>query len=368
MEVLKSKEELNKFFVETCRGDQDKLQKELETLAFPKLSVVAKALSMKVAGDKKSIAKALSDKIVKSIDKVKLPPLPEVTTTEDPPCFQVKINPDYLELVPRASKQDYEATKHSIETSGLDKKIEILEDGTIVDGHTRYQILQELDIFSVAKHTVVLNIPQDEVESYIFRANFARRQLSDYAKIAWVKKYLPKIKIKVQAQRASNISDTKQGRKPKKAPKEKLTVRAETAKAAGVSEAQQKKYDFLETYAPDLLKDIESEELTLTGAYTKASKWFTAVKEDEGLFKKVKDGKITLEEAHLKLMEKPVEKKEEKRKAGPLEKQALNIRKIFVKVMTQKYTNEKLDSFDEYEKDFLQRLDLIIATNVEKNL
>jgi ParB-like chromosome segregation protein Spo0J len=366
MEALKSKEEINTYYVQTCRGDKDKLQADLEALTFPKLSVVAKALSMKVAGDKKSIVKILVDKIAKEDKSVKLKDIPVV---EDSDVFQVKIDHSRLELVPRASESDYAILKDSIKRQGLKKKIEIEANGTIIDGHSRYQALQELGVFSVKDHTVVVDLPADAIEAYIFDMNFARRQLSDYHKIVWVRKYLPKIKIKVKAKGKEHLSRAMKGDKVEK--KAKVSTRKEAAKLAGVSEAQQKKFNFLEKYAPDMLKDVEAEEMTLGGAYDKAYGWYKEIKaKDEDLFKEVEGGDISLEDAYGDLMSRPVEKTEEPRKVGPMETQAMAIRKMFEKCWKKEWGGSEtgLGKVDSFRKEFLHKLDDLIAKNIDKGL
>jgi hypothetical protein len=365
MEALKSKEEINTYYVQTCRGDRDKLQADLEALTFPKLSVVAKALNMKVAGDKKSIVKILVDKIAKKDKSVKLKNIP-VAEVSDADVFQVRIDHSRLELVPRPSESDYAILKESIKRKGLEKKIEVEPNGTIIDGHTRYQALQELGIFSVKDHTVVLDLPANAIEAYIFDMNFARRQLSDYHKIVWVKKYLPKIKIKVQAQGKEHLSKAMKGEKVEK--KAKVSTRKEAAKLAGVSEAQQKKFNFLEKYAPDMLKDVEAEEMTLGGAYDKAYGWYQEIKtKDEDLFKEVLAGDISLEDAYGDLMSRPEEEKP--RKIGPLEAQAMAIRKIFEKFWKKNIGEAELEDYImDFKRDFLAKLDDLIAKNIDKGL
>jgi len=66
----------------------------------------------------------------------------------------------------------------------------------------------------------------------------------------------------------------------------------------------------------------------------------------------------------MELMNKP--EKEVKRKVGPLEKRTTDIRKIYEKILTQKYGPKS--KYDEYENDFIQRLELMIATDIDKGL
>lgn len=56
----------------------------------------------------------------------------------------------------------------------------------------------------------------------------------------------------------------------------------------------------------------------------------------------------------------------EERVIGPLVKRTTTITGIFVKIMTKKYSGKPEGSLDGYEMDFLSRLDLLIAKDVDK--
>jgi ParB-like chromosome segregation protein Spo0J len=58
---------------------------------------------------------------------------------------RIKINEDYVKLVPEISKSDYQSLKTSIKEDGLFSNI-LNQHGVILDGHHRYRASQELGI------------------------------------------------------------------------------------------------------------------------------------------------------------------------------------------------------------------------------
>ena len=55
---------------------------------------------------------------------------------------RIKINEDYVKLVPEISKSDYQSLKTSIKEDGLFSNI-LNQHGVILDGHHRYRANQE---------------------------------------------------------------------------------------------------------------------------------------------------------------------------------------------------------------------------------
>ncbi len=58
--------------------------------------------------------------------------------------LELKINPKYEHVFPPPTSDEYKALKQSMRNHGLQEPISCLEDGTIVDGHTRFKIIREL--------------------------------------------------------------------------------------------------------------------------------------------------------------------------------------------------------------------------------
>ena len=95
--------------------------------------------------------------------------------------MQIKINDYYYSLVPRPSKTEYNILRESIRNDGVREKIIINKDGIILDGHTRYEISQNLgcDI----KYEVRDFKNKLEEKMYVIQANLQRRQLNTFQKI-----------------------------------------------------------------------------------------------------------------------------------------------------------------------------------------
>ena len=90
------------------------------------------------------------------------------------------INPVYQKLVPSVSEDEYKSIKQSIKDSGLWLPIIVTPKGIILDGHTRYQICQELKI--TPKHAE-RNFENELLEKrFVIESNLKRRQLNDFQK------------------------------------------------------------------------------------------------------------------------------------------------------------------------------------------
>ncbi len=90
------------------------------------------------------------------------------------------INPVYQKLVPSVSEDEYKSIKQSIKDSGLWLPIIVTPKGIILDGHTRYQICQELGI--TPKHAE-RNFENELLEKrFVIESNLKRRQLNDFQK------------------------------------------------------------------------------------------------------------------------------------------------------------------------------------------
>lgn len=92
---------------------------------------------------------------------------------------------EYANAMPDMSDKNYQALKQSIAEHGLEYPILVDRNGTIIDGHHRFQACQELGI---EPETIVVNTEDDIERAY--RPNLARRDFSSGAKREAVKQYL----------------------------------------------------------------------------------------------------------------------------------------------------------------------------------
>ena len=101
--------------------------------------------------------------------------------------FKLKIDKKLEAVVPHLKEEDYIALRNSIKEKGLLKPIDVMSDGTIVDGHHRYKACRELKFTNEQILTSVLpNVKTiEDALKYSFDINFARRQLTDFEKMVW---------------------------------------------------------------------------------------------------------------------------------------------------------------------------------------
>lgn len=78
----------------------------------------------------------------------------------------------YVDLLPGLSKAEFDALKADIKENGVRHKVEVDEDGNVLDGHNR------LAIEPNAQTVVVRGLSEPEKHAYVMRTNSARRNLS----------------------------------------------------------------------------------------------------------------------------------------------------------------------------------------------
>ena len=98
----------------------------------------------------------------------------------------LKVNPEYQNLVPPPTKEEYGALERDmIEKGGALDPIKINKRDEILDGHTRYKICSE---YALHFETVVVDLPTTLDEKiYIIEMNLKRRHLTDYQKVELAK-------------------------------------------------------------------------------------------------------------------------------------------------------------------------------------
>ena len=93
----------------------------------------------------------------------------------------LKINPEYLALVPRPTKEEYDALERDIiEKKGATEPIVINERDEILDGHTRFEICNKYALFFDTRVMKFKSI--NEEKKYIIEIALLRRHLSAIAK------------------------------------------------------------------------------------------------------------------------------------------------------------------------------------------
>mgnify|MGYP003645101695 CR=1 FL=1 len=94
----------------------------------------------------------------------------------------LKINEHYLGLVPRPTTEEFTCLQSSIILEGQKDPIVINKKNVVLDGHTRYEILQSLGVKEVSVRVQNFETSEEE-ELYVIASNTNRRQLNAFQKI-----------------------------------------------------------------------------------------------------------------------------------------------------------------------------------------
>jgi hypothetical protein len=408
LEWAATKPETMELIVKKVEELKDKKTKpEKEKTEAKKEAAPAKKESKEEKAEKK-VEKKPEKKEVKKAEK----------TEEKPKGIELKINPEYKKFIPAPSVDDRARIKASFEKKGFDptlkELLKVKPDMTILDGHTRYAIMNELFIPVTKEMLEIIDIPDTDVEEYMVMLNVDRRHLTDIEKLNRFKKFLPKFKEELQKKRSSVKEAKISGKKLKAAPPAR--TRDEIAKRVGTSGAFVKQWEHVDQYAPQLLTAPKEKVGKEIGPlHAKVDLWLKTLRLNAPeTYQAVREGKQDLEtsfrelqaeavakhlEAHKEEAFKLVEpilsipcldsdtnpnfdkiregwkefdstrldelfreatetKKEEERVAGPREEVAVTIHAMFEKVI-KKHNKGEL-KMTECEAEFYQNLEKLI--------
>ncbi len=95
--------------------------------------------------------------------------------------IKIKVKEEYLDLVPRPTKEERQSLKEDIMLNGQSDPIVINRDGFILDGYTRYEICQELGID--IKYRIQGFKTKEEEKRYVINCNVRRRHLNSFQRV-----------------------------------------------------------------------------------------------------------------------------------------------------------------------------------------
>ena len=187
--------------------------------------------------------------------------------------FQLTIDPKYLHLVPRPEKNQIRALKESMKESGQQVKIIVNAEGVILDGHTRYQICQDLGLepkYQIKK----FKTKQDEKE-FVISANLNRRQLTMFERgellFSWWKEEKKRSKAEGGRDRGETMrSGISQG-KTAQGKKERLLPKFGRIIGCGASLAHEITWLLLHADEETKVK-LRKEDITIQAAYLQLKK------------------------------------------------------------------------------------------------
>lgn len=181
--------------------------------------------------------------------------------------IQIFINEEYLELVPRPNPQDYKALQESIIVHGQREPIICNEKYQILDGHTRFEILQNLGLkpkFRIEKfETETLE------RGYVIEANLKRRHLTSFQKVELSYSLFLTMKAESQETTKANMGKVRNG----KPIKSKGRITDNLGREIGVGRnAFQMALKLIETAPFQMKAQLRSGTISISAAYHKLNK------------------------------------------------------------------------------------------------
>ena len=188
--------------------------------------------------------------------------------------YELKINEKLAALFPPLDTTEYQMLEESIIKEGCTDPL-IVWDGTIVDGHNRYQICQE--------HKIPFSIMEKEFEGeneaimWMLTRQLGRRNLTSYHKGELALKYEPMFADAAEKRMLAGVKADPEANLPQGSGRAKRT-REKVADIAGVSDGSMRKIKALSERGDDETKEkLRRGDISVHKAYTDLMK-----KEHEG--------------------------------------------------------------------------------------
>lgn len=90
--------------------------------------------------------------------------------------IQINIKKEYFDIVPRPIDSEYKSLMESMREDGQQIPIVVNQEGTILDGHTRYEICKELNIQPI--YEIKKFDDKIDEKNYVIITNLSRRNLN----------------------------------------------------------------------------------------------------------------------------------------------------------------------------------------------
>ena len=176
----------------------------------------------------------------------------------------LKIDSEFAELIPAPDAEELKWLEESIKKEGCTDPL-IVWNGTIIDGHNRYNICTRLGIpFSYREKEDLSD--RNEVKAWIIERQLSRRNLTKYQKSKLALKYEPLLKEQAK-ERQSEAGRNKLPQISAEAP-DKRETRNKVADLAGVSRDTIARVKKIEAVADEETKQkLESGQLSINKAY-----------------------------------------------------------------------------------------------------
>jgi 16S rRNA G966 N2-methylase RsmD len=174
--------------------------------------------------------------------------------------FELKINPEYANLVPPLTDPEYNSFKQSIKNNGLWYPITINQQGIVLDGHHRFKACQELGIIPNTEVKTFDSLLEEKL--YVIDCNLQRRDLNPFQKIVLTLKRKPIL----QELAKQNMSKGGKGDLIKST----LDTNKEVGKIAGVGKDTVRKVErILEKGSQEVINKLRQGKSTINKVYKK---------------------------------------------------------------------------------------------------
>jgi len=180
---------------------------------------------------------------------------------------ELRIHPD-ADQVPLPDQDTYDQMVEDIAARGIQVPLDITDDGTILDGRTRFRIARNLG----HRHDIPVRIVKpSDTHDYMIRAALMRRDLSKSQRAALALRLPEYQQAKAEAaERAGGRPSAKPSAEVRK-DSEPVHAAKAAAKAARVSPRLVEQAEQVAREAPDLLPEVERGDSTVAHALERAS-------------------------------------------------------------------------------------------------
>ena len=180
-------------------------------------------------------------------------------------------NEEYLDLVPRLSKSDFESLKLSIEKYGQLVPIIVNNKGVILDGYHRFKACSELRIEPQISERGFKNKLEEQL--FVIECNLKRRHLNNFQKVELALKSKPILEEIARKNRAANISTIKEVPSSKYLELGGKGVNEKIGKSAGLSHETIRKVEaILQSNDDDLKEKARKGQFTINEAFKKVKR------------------------------------------------------------------------------------------------
>jgi ParB-like chromosome segregation protein Spo0J len=183
----------------------------------------------------------------------------------------IKPHEEYLALVPRLSRSDFESLKRSIEKYGQYLPIVVNSEGVILDGYHRYKACIELGKEPHIARRRYENKLEEEL--FVIECNLKRRHLNSFQKGELALKSKPILEEIARRNKAANISSIKKVSSSKYLELGGKGVNEKIGKSVGLSHETIRKVEtILESNDDDLKEKARKGQFTINEAFNKVKR------------------------------------------------------------------------------------------------